>query len=176
MDRRGLIHVYYGYGKGKTTCALGLSLRASGCGLNVVIVQFLKDMATGELEQLNALPNITVIRGKAAPTWIKNMTPEQLQETRDIHNSNLKKAIKMVEANECDLLVLDEVLDALQQDVLDEDLLRSIVCNKPDSLELVITGHSPTKWVFDQADYITEMRKERHPYDEGIKARKGIEF
>ena len=176
MRGKGLTHVYYGYGKGKTTCALGLSLRASGCGLKVVIVQFLKDMATGELMQLESMPGVSVIRGKAAPAWVADMTPEQLEETRRIHDSNLRRALEMVEAGECDLLVLDEALDALQLGVLDEDLLREVVCGKPEGLELVITGHKPTKWVMDEADYITEMRKEKHPYDEGVCARRGIEF
>ena len=174
--RIGLTHVYYGYGKGKTTCALGLSVRASGRGLKVVIVQFLKDMLSGELAQFKCLEGIRVIRGTAAPCFVKDMTPEQVAETCGIHNRNLREAWELVQAGECDLLVLDEVLDAYQLGVLDHDLLEEIVCRKPESLELVITGHEPTEWIFDKADYITEMVKHRHPYDKGIKARKGIEL
>ena len=174
--RIGLTHVYYGYGKGKTTAALGLSLRASGRGLKVVIVQFLKDMLSGELKQFSCLEGVKVIRGKAAPAFVKDMTPEQLEETRAIHNGNLREAWDLVQAGECDLLVLDEALDAYQLGVLDHDLLHEVVCNKPETLELVITGHQPTDWIFDEADYITEMVKHRHPYDRGIKARKGIEL
>lgn len=176
MARIGLTHVYYGYGKGKTTCALGLSVRASGRGLKVVIVQFLKDMLSGELAQFNCLERIKVIRGTAAKCFVRDMTPEQLAETCDIHNRNLREALDLVEAGECDLLVLDEVLDAYQLGVLDEDLLRGIVCDKPAELELVITGHEPTDWIFEKADYITEMVKHRHPFDRGIGARKGIEL
>ncbi|MGI6217418.1 MAG: cob(I)yrinic acid a,c-diamide adenosyltransferase, partial [Coriobacteriales bacterium] len=80
MQAGGLIHVYYGYGKGKTTCALGLALRASGRGYKVVIVQFLKDMVTGELAKFDCLDNVTVIRGKAAPAFIKDMNEEQIEE------------------------------------------------------------------------------------------------
>ena len=176
MLGKRLVHVYYGNGKGKTTCALGLALRASGCGLKVVIVQFLKDMATGELSQLQSLDSIRVIRGKAAPRWVKNMTPEQIEETRQIHNENLRLAMDLVEAGECDMLVLDECLDALSLGVLDESLFRELLYEKPEGLELVITGHAPIQWVMDKADYITEMRKERHPYDKGVRARRGIEF
>ncbi len=176
MPDSGLTHVYYGNGKGKTTCALGLALRASGCGLKVVIVQFLKDMETGELEQLSRIPNIKVIRGKATSTWVRNMTPSEVEETCRIHSDNLAEALRLIDAGECDMLVLDEVLDALRHGVLDEDLLRRVVFDRPNGIELVMTGHRPIGWIMDCADYITEMRKERHPYDEGTRARKGIEF
>ena len=176
MDKIGLTHVYYGYGKGKTTCALGLSVRASGRGYKVVIVQFLKDMLSGELAQFEKLDNIRVIRGTACPKFVKDMTPEELEETRSIHNGNLREALALVEAGECDMLVLDELLDAIQLDVLDEQLISGIICEKPEKLELVITGHEPVDWVMERADYITEMVKHRHPYDRGITARKGIEL
>lgn len=173
---KGLVHVYYGYGKGKTTCALGLALRANGCGLKIVILQFLKDMATGELSSLTAMDGVTVIRGKAAPTWFKNMDDEQIEETRQIHNANLSKAIELIEAGECDMLVLDEVLDACDFDLIDQDLLKKTIVERPENVEIVITGHKPIGWIMDIADYITEMRKEKHPYDDGVKARRGIEF
>lgn len=176
MKGKGLIHVYYGYGKGKTTCALGLAVRASGRGFKVVIVQFLKDMNTGELNQFEKMDGVKVIRGTAAPRFVKDMTPEEVEETRRMQNDHLKQAMDLVRAGECDLLILDEALDAYQNGVLDEDLLRDAICNKPADLELVITGHKPTDWIFDEADYITEMRKERHPFDKGIRARKGIEL
>ncbi len=176
MKGKGLIHVYYGYGKGKTTAALGLAVRASGRGLKVVILQFLKDMQTGELTQFAKLDNVKVIRGTAAPCFVKDMTPEQIAETKRIHDSHLEEAMNLVEEGECDLLILDEVLDAYQLDVLDDDLFHKVVCEKPDGLELVITGHKPTEWVFEHADYITEMKKHKHPFDQGIKARKGIEL
>ncbi len=176
MKDKGLIHVYYGYGKGKTTAALGLAVRASGRGFKVVILQFLKDMQTGELAQFSKLDNVKVIRGTAAPCFVKDMTPEQVVETKQIHDNHLKEAMELVASGECDLLILDEALDAYQLGVLDDDLFHEIVCNKPKCLELVITGHQLTQWVFDHADYITEMKKHKHPFDNGIRARKGIEL
>mgnify|MGYP004731913227 FL=1 len=89
---------------------------------------------------------------------------------------NLQKAKKLVESGECDLLILDEALDAYELGLLDEATFRSMVMDKPEGLELVITGHRPIDWVLKRADYITEMVKPRHPYDAGIRARKGIEF
>lgn len=172
----GLIHVYYGNGKGKTTAALGLAVRASGSGKKVVIVQFLKDSNTSELNNLRLLPNITILRGTAAKVFVSRMTPEQLDETRRIQNANLKQAIDFITSGNCDVLVLDEALDAYQLDLLDKDLFKSLVFCKPAGLELIITGHKRDEEIISAADYVTEMVKVKHPYDHGITARKGIEF
>lgn len=172
----GLTHVYYGYGKGKTTAALGLALRAAGSGKNVIIVQFLKSSNTSELKSLQLLPSITVLRGTAAKGFVRDMTPEQLEETKKIQNANLIKAIELVKEGGCDLLILDEALDAYQLGLLNSDVFLDLVNNKPEALELVITGHKPEESIISRADYVTEMVKIKHPYDNGIAARKGIEF
>lgn len=173
---KGLIHVYYGYGKGKTTAALGLALRAAGSGKSVVIVQFLKESNTSELSHLRLLPNVTVMRGTAAKVFAHDMTPEQLEETKKIQNKNLSEALDIVKSGNCGLLVLDEALDAYQLGLLDTDLFMDLILNKPEALELVITGHKPDENIIGRADYVTEMVKIKHPYDKGIKGRKGIEF
>ena len=173
----GLIHMYYGDGKGKTTAALGLALRAAGCGKRVVIVQFLKDWKCGELDSLKLLPNITVIRGKASGgVFVHEMTEEQKAETRAIHDENLISALELQKSGNCDLLVLDEAIDAYRLGVLDAALFEGLLDNKPDALELVVTGHRPDAELLDRADYITEMVKRKHPYDIGIAARRGVEF
>jgi len=174
--KKGLIHVYYGYGKGKTTAALGLALRAAGSGMKVVIVQFLKDSNTCELSALKLIPNITVLRGTAAKVFACDMTPEQLERTREIHNGNLKKALSIVDSGRCGLLILDEALDAYQQELLDRGAFLEFVRHKPETLELVITGHKPEPAIIDCADYVTEMVKIKHPYDRGVSGRRGIEF
>jgi cob(I)alamin adenosyltransferase len=176
MASMGLIHVYYGYGKGKTTAALGLALRASGCGKKVVIVQFLKDIPSGELGQLDDLSNVRVIRGKAGKMFVCDMNDEDKTATKDKHDENLKLALADVESGGCDLLILDEALDAYQLGLLDERVFSDLILQKPPALELVITGHYPIGWILEKADYVTEMVKHKHPYDRGIKARKGIEF
>ena len=177
MASKGLTHIYYGDGKGKTTAALGLALRASGCGKNVVIVQFLKDWKNGEIYALERLPNVTVFRGKSAGSvFVRDMTDKEKAETKATHNNNLKKALELYGKGKCDVLILDEVIDAHQLDVLDVELFEGIVNNKPESLELVITGHKPDERLFECADYVTEMKKHKHPYDTGVSARKGIEF
>ena len=173
----GLIHVYYGDGKGKTTAALGLLLRAAGYGQRIVLVQFLKDAKSGELAALDRIPNVTVLRGKApGAAFFRDMTDEQKAETRRIHDGNIQKAAELAKAGECDLLILDEALDAYQLGLLSEDILRSLLDGKPAQLELVITGHTPTGWISEKADYVTQMVKIKHPYDRGITARRGVEF
>lgn len=174
--KSGYTHVYYGTGKGKTTAALGLALRASGQGLQVLLVQFLKQRFSGELVQLRKLPGITLYRGSASTGPVEQMTQAQKEKTLDIHNSNLLQAQALVAAGQCDLLILDEGLDACQLGLVDEQLFSDLVANKPPQLELVITGHQPIAWVLDLADYVTEMVKHKHPFDRGLKARSGIEF
>ena len=173
---KGLIHVYYGDGKGKTTAALGLAIRAAGCGVKVLLVQFLKESNSGELSQLKCLPNITVLRGTAAKVFVCDMTPEQLVETKSIQNGNLQKARALVDSGGCGLLILDEALDAWQLGLLDEASFMDLIFHKPEALELVITGHKPDDRIIAAADYVTEMVKIRHPYDSGVLGRRGIEF
>ena len=177
MGEKGLIHFYYGSGKGKTTAALGLALRAAGCGQNVVVVQLLKDWKCGELNAFSHLPNVTVLRGKSSGgVFVRDMSDDEKAETTAIHNENLKKAMELQKIGQCELLVLDEAADALRLGVLDADLFKELLENKPDRLELVITGHSSDEWLVSKADYVTEMVKHKHPYDNGVPARKGIEF
>jgi len=174
---KGLTHIYYGDGKGKTTAALGLALRASGCRKNVVIVQFLKDWKCGELSSLALVQGITVLRGKASGSvFVRDMSDEEKAATKAIHDENLRKALDMQKGGQCDLLVLDEAIDAYRLGVLDPELFEGLLDNKPEPLELVITGHNPDAWLLERADYATEMVKRKHPYDIGVAARKGIEF
>ena len=174
---KGLTHIYYGNGKGKTTAALGLALRASGCGLKVVIVQFLKDWKCGELDSLAHLPNVTVLRGKAfGGKFIRDMSDEEKAATKALQDENLKKALELQESGQCDLLVLDEAIDAYQLGVLDAELFMRLLENKPVPLELVITGHKPAEKLLVHAEYVTEMVKRKHPYDSGVAARRGVEF
>jgi len=173
----GLIHIYYGNGKGKTTAALGLALRASGSGKSVVIVQFLKDWKSSELSSLEALPNVTVFRGKASGgVFVRDMSDAEKAETKTIHDENLKKALELQRNGKCDLLILDEAIDAYGLGVLNATAFEELLSNKPEPLELVITGHKADEQLLAKADYVTEMVKRKHPYDRGVAARRGIEF
>ncbi len=167
-----MIHVYYGNGKGKTTAAMGLAIRAAGHGRSVIVVQFLKNSPTGEEQSLAKFPNIRLLRGKAGGF---SMTDEEKAATKEIHNSNLKCACESVFGGTCELLVLDEGMDALRKGLLDEELLKKLIFTCTGA-EIVITGHQPVAWLLDSADYVTEMKKVKHPFDKGIGARQGIEY
>ncbi len=173
--RSGLIHLYCGDGKGKTTAALGLAIRALGSGFRVVFVQFLKSHATGELFVLEGMPNVTVLRGKQGNAFSFAMTEEEKEQTRFQQTENLMKAIALAESGNCDMLVLDEAVGAYNRNLIDGFVLEAFVRNKPDTVELVLTGRNPAQWMTDCADYVSEIGKVKHPYDRGIPARTGIE-
>lgn len=172
---KGLVHLYCGDGKGKTTAAAGLSVRAAGAGFRVLFVQFLKGRPSGEIAVLSALPNVRVLRGKAGTAFSFQMTGEQKQAARAVHDRHLAEAVRAAGAGECDLLVLDEAVGALNKNLLDGALLRGLVLEKPEALELVLTGRNPPDWLVEAADYVSEIRKVKHPFDRGIPAREGIE-
>lgn len=170
MDK-GLVHLYWGEGKGKTTAAMGLALRALGHGLRVVVVQFLKSGTSGELDPLERL-GAAVWSGKAGMKFVSQMTGQEQAETRAMQTAHLQSALE----TPCDLLILDEACAAWQMDMVDRDLLRRAVCGRPQGREVVLTGREPADWMRQAADYSTELRCHRHPYQRGVKARKGVEF
>ena len=171
MEQTGLVHLYYGDGKGKTTAAMGLALRALGSGKRVVVLQFLKGGQSGEiplLEQLGA----KIYRGKAGQKFVFQMNDAEKAETRALQNANLAAAMD----EPADLLILDEAGSAWELDMADKALLQQAVLQRPAGQECVLTAHAAPQWMLDAADYVTEMKCLRHPYQKGIAARKGIEY
>ena len=165
-----MLHIYNGEGKGKTTAAMGLALRAIGHGKKVVILQFLKSGTSGELMPLTKL-GATVISGKPGTNFVSAMSAEEKKETRKIHDEHLKMALGM----SFDLLILDEACAALKYDLVDPELIRKAISLKSER-EIVLTGRNPAQFLIDAADYITDMVCVRHPYELGISAREGIEY
>lgn len=176
MEHFGLIHVYCGEGKGKTTAAIGLAVRAAGYGKRVVFVQFLKDGHSGELKSLNRLPEIKCISGQLYSKFSFQMTEEEKSQTKKLHEQHFAKALALIAAGPVDLLVLDEVLGAIETKMFTEKLLIDFLQTKPATLEVVLTGRKPSEPVMVLADYISEIKCLRHPYEQGISARQGIEF
>jgi cob(I)alamin adenosyltransferase len=172
---QGLIHCYLGRGKGKTTAAIGLAVRSAGRGRQVVLAQFLKSSATGELKSLAKL-DVTVLRSTKRMGFVHSMTAEELEECRAEQHAILSSVSNAERLADTDLLILDEVLDVLALKLIDEADLRSLIEGRPSALELVLTGREAPDWLLEQASYVTEMRKLKHPYDEGISARSGIEY
>ena len=156
MMEQGLLHLYWGDGKGKTTAAMGLALRALGSGKRVVIVQFLKGGQSGEIPLLAQL-GAKIFRGKGGQKFVFQMNEAEKAAARAVQNENLTAALA-------------------ELDMVDKDLLRRAVLERPAAQECVLTAHKAPQWMLDAADYSTEMKCCRHPYQKGIKARKGIEY
>lgn len=171
----GLVHIYCGDGKGKTTASVGLTVRAQGFGLKVLFMQFLKDGNSSELNVLRTLDNITILGAKPIKKFTFQMTEEELAETRRVSAEQLKEAVDLVMDGDYNLLVLDEALGSIEAGVLDENLVLDFLKNKPEKLEVVITGRVPSEKMMEAADYVSRIEKVKHPYDQGIPARKGIE-
>lgn len=167
----GRIHLYWGDGKGKTTAAMGLALRALGAGLRVTVVQFLKDGGSAELGGLETL-GARILTGRPGMKFVFQMTPEERAQARAEHDEMLRQAL----AQPCDVLVLDEACAAWRLGMVDDLLLQQAVLGRPESTEVVLTGRDPAPWMKLKADYSTEMRCEKHPYESGHPARRGIEY
>ena len=170
----GLIHLYCGDGKGKTTAAVGLAVRASGAGKQVLFTQFFKDGSSSEIQQLRSLPNIQTVHARTVNGFYWNMTPEQREKARADYTALFRQVT--AQAQEADLLILDEIVSACNRGVVPEELVTDFLENKPEHLEVVLTGRNPSAQLQEKADYITEMRKLRHPFDRGTAARRGIEY
>lgn len=173
MKESGKIHLYFGYGKGKTTAAMGLCMRAAGAGMKVLIYQFLKDNTSNERWILKMIPNITCLPGLDHEKFIWDMTEEEKQEKNRFYKEKLQEIWDM--EKEYDLILLDELLDTVSYGILEEEILIQFMDSKAEKTELVITGHERHEEVIKHADYVTEMAKVKHPYDEGCNSREGIE-
>ena len=171
----GLIHIYCGDGKGKTTAAVGLAVRCAGRGNKVLLVQFLKSRDSGELYSLAKLPDIEVIRGKESKKFTFQMNEEEKHTLLIEHNKMFEQVLAKIKNGGYSLLILDEVIGALNAKVFEMPKLIEFLRHKPENLEVVLTGRNPAPELVEIADYVSEMRKVKHPMDKGIMAREGIE-
>lgn len=171
----GLIHIYCGDGKGKTTAAVGLAVRCAGRGNKVLLVQFLKSRDSGELYSLSKLPDIEVMRGKESKKFTFQMNEEEKHALLIEHNKMFEQVLAKIKNGGYSLLILDEVIGALNAKVFEMPKLIEFLRHKPEDLEVVLTGRNPAPELVEFADYVSEMRKVKHPMDKGIMAREGIE-
>lgn len=174
-EKTGLIHIYCGDGKGKTTTGMGLCARAAGYGMRVLIYQFMKDNSTSERAVLQLSDNITIVDGLPQEKFSFQMTPEEMAQRKAYYESQLRAVTKKACEEEFDLLFLDEVIYTIRAGLLDESLLLDFLRSKPERLEVILTGQGPSQDLINIADYVSEIRKVKHPFDQGIAARKGIE-
>lgn len=172
--KTGLVHLYCGDGKGKTTASVGLAVRAAGSGMRVVFVQFFKNGVSGEISVLRTLSCVDVLCEERYFGRVSNMTETEKKESSLAYTSLFRRAAEL--AQKADLLVLDEIVSACNHGIVNEDELVRFLDTRPAALEVVLTGRDPSREIVDRADYITEMCKRKHPFDEGIIARRGIEY
>lgn len=172
-----MIHLYYGEGKGKTTCAVGLSLRMAGHGRRALFLQFLKDGTSGEIQMLGRLEEVCVICDPQHQKFLFQMNDEEKQGLRGRLKELLRQGIRELKDRDYGLLVLDEVTYPYRAGILETRLLEELVnLAREQGCEVCFTGREPDAWFMDQADYITCFKAQRHPYERGITAREGIEF
>jgi cob(I)alamin adenosyltransferase len=170
-----LIHIYTGNGKGKTTAATGLAVRAAGRNKKVVFAQFLKSGESGELVSLEKLGIALVHSGKKFG-WVRTMDDETKVLCKNAQEAILSRIEEIVRGSDVDVIILDEVLDAVSVGMLDENHLKTFLSGKSARTEIIITGRPVPPWLFEIADYLSDVTKVKHPFDSGIKAREGIEF
>jgi len=171
---KGLIQVYTGNGKGKTSAAFGIALRAIGRGLKVYIIQFIKGgFDYGELYMIDKLPNLKLKafgRGK----FITEKPPGN--EDIKLAEQALQLAKKVVESGEYDIVILDEINVALNLELISLEKVLELIKSKPKRVELVLTGRYAPNEIIKVADLVTEMKEVKHPFNKGYEARKGIEY
>ena len=171
-----MIHIISGNGKGKTSAAAGLALRAAGAGMRVIFFQFLKDGSSTEIGVLRSVKGITVSCYEECRKFLWEMDEGEKRAVTESRDRMLKEAGELITGGGADMVVLDEFFAAYNTGTVDKALAEEIVLSCPDRVELVLTGRDPAEVFCNAADYHSEILSVRHPYDKGISARKGIEF
>ncbi|HNT30055.1 MAG TPA: cob(I)yrinic acid a,c-diamide adenosyltransferase [bacterium] len=171
---KGCIHIYTGTGKGKTTAALGLGLRACGHGWHVYMIQFMKGQVNyGELSVMAKLENWK-IKQFGRPEYVNKANPDPC----DVQGAEagFAHAREVIDSDRYDLIILDEIICAIDYGLLDLGTVIQLVKTKPERLELVLTGRNAPQRLLDLADYVTNMQEIKHPFQQRINAREGVEF
>ncbi len=176
MKNKGYIYVYTGDGKGKTTAATGIAIRAAGQGKKIAFLQFLKcgKFLYGEEKILKKIKNIKFIKfNESSPVFDKKLDFKKIKFNAGKH---ILKAINIINSGKYDLVILDEITYHFKYKTFDiKDFFKRIKA-RPESVDLLITGRDATKELIRESDLVTEMKKVKHPFDKGLMARKGIDY
>lgn len=175
-QKKGYIHIYCGDGKGKTTAALGLALRAAGRNKKVLIARFLKTDDSGEVTALAQVTGVKVLPCVKTFGFYFQMTGQQKKEAKEYYEEQFQKAWLQAVEGSYDMLILDEIMAACSYDLVSEQTLIQYLQKKTEGLEVVMTGRNPSESLLHMADYVSEIQKRKHPFDDGIGAREGIEY
>ena len=173
MATKGLIHVYTGEGKGKTTASAGLAVRAVGAGKRVAFVQFMKGVESSEIAPLRTL-GVTVLKAGTITKFIPHMTDAERTQCAQEQQAGFASAVAL--APDVDLLVLDEIISAVTTGMVPQASVEAFLHGKPPALEVVLTGRDVPEAFAELADYLSDIKALKHPYDKGVHARRGIEM
>jgi len=171
--KKGFIHVYTGNGKGKTTAAIGLGIRATGEGLKVIMIQFMKGRRYSELDTLQHLKNFTVVQF-GRDEFVSREKPEQVDV--DLARKGFAYAREIIQKGGYDLLILDEINVAVDFHLIALKDVIELLENKPETMELVLTGRYACPEIIKHADIVSEILEIKHPYQKGVQSRKGIDW
>jgi cob(I)alamin adenosyltransferase len=170
---KGFVHIYTGPGKGKTTAAIGLGIRAVGAGLKVYMIQFMKGRRYSELDALKNNPNFTIVQ-YGRDEFVSKEKPDKIDI--DLAQKGFAHARETIKSEKYDMLILDEINVAVDFKLVDLKDVLKLIKEKPKKLEIVLTGRYAHPEVVKVADLVTEMLEIKHPYQKGVKARKGIDY
>ncbi len=173
--KKGYIQIYTGNGKGKTTAAMGLALRACGHGFTVKIVQFLKGGVSGELTSIKKLEGIDIYRVTDADKYIWDLTAEQKMNMQ-VRSAAMLEEVRIWFEEEIDIIILDEIMAAIEHDIVSLNDVISLLKAKPDCTEVVMTGRNAPNELIEMAHLVSEINDVKHYYSDDVPARKGIEF
>jgi len=176
MVQRGLIQIYSGEGKGKTTAALGLCFRAAGWGIRSAFIQFMKKQDTGEIYAAEKFKDLMLFEQYGSSAFIKDKSSTQYREHLEAASAGIERAAGLLKENRFSIIVLDEILTLPQFGLAAESKIIELMEMKPEEVELVLTGRGVTNEIIRRADLVTEMKEIKHYFSSGIIARKGIEF
>lgn len=172
-DGLGCVHIYCGDGKGKTTASTGLAVRCAGAGKKVLMYQFIKNNNSSEVESLTKIPGITRVPGIPMKKFTFMMDDEEKAQLKIQNDAKLDELIEL--AKSFDMVVLDESVYAIGLNLLSEEKMLNWLASKPKNLEVVLTGRNPSDKLIEAADYVSEVCKMKHPFDQGLSSRMGIE-
>ncbi len=171
-----LTHAYTGDGKGKTTAALGLALRAAGAGFSVLYTQFLKDGTSSELKLLQKIEGIECFPACRSFGFIKFMSPEELAQAKAYYGTYLEDIMEKIRSGSYQMLIMDEFMAGYNYDMIPKDKALAFLREQAGRVEIVLSGRDVPEEIALLCDYISDIKARKHPYTEGIPARLGIEM
>lgn len=174
--KKGYVQIYTGNGKGKTTAAMGLALRAAGYNFNIKIIQFLKGGVTGEKISIEKLDTVELLRVSDADKYVWKLSDEEKLTMQKKSKEMFSKIDEWFKEGNIDILILDEIMAALKYEIVSLTDVISMLNARPKTVEVIMTGRDAPKELFDRAHLVSEINDAKHYFDIGVGARKGIEF